>query len=92
VPSVKMKKITVTNGAAGVQSAFPHGLIQSKILSVSVLINASVTGNDIAPRSTYANFEYDMFVSSTAINIRNIAGNDANIVGRPVRILITYEE
>jgi hypothetical protein len=90
-PSIKMKKLTVTNGAAGITSSFAHSLSQSKILSVSVFINAN-TGNDIAPRSTYPGFEYDMYVSSTSVVIRNIVGNDAGIAGRPVRILITYEE
>jgi hypothetical protein len=90
-PRVKMKKIVATNGATGVTSSFAHGLTQSKILSVSVFINANSL-NDIAPRSTFPGFEYDMYVSSTSVVIRNIAGNDLNIAGGPIRILITYEE
>lgn len=90
-PKIKMKKLTLTNGATGIATPIAHGLTQSKILSVSVFINAS-TGNDIPPRSTYTGFEYDYFVSSTQIFIRNISGNDVSIVGRPVRILVTYEE
>jgi trimeric autotransporter adhesin len=91
VPSIKMKKLTVTNGAAGAITIVAHGLTQSKILSVSVFVNAT-TSNDIAPRSTYAGFEYDYYVSSSSIVIKNITGNDTFIAGRPVRILITYEE
>jgi hypothetical protein len=90
-PAIKMKKLTGTNGAAGAVTAFTHGLTQSKILSVSIFIYASST-NDIPPRSTYTNFEYDYYVSNTAVHIRNISGNDGSIVSRPVRILITYEE
>lgn len=63
-PKIKMKKLTLTNGAAGIVTPIIHGLTQTKILSVSVFINAS-TGNDISPRSTYTNFEYDYFVSPT---------------------------
>jgi hypothetical protein len=91
VPSIKMKKLTGVNGTAGTTTPFLHGLTQSKILSISVLINAS-TSNDIPPRSTYAGFEYDYYVSPTNIFIKNIVGNDGSITNRPVRILITYEE
>jgi hypothetical protein len=90
-PAIKMKKITGTNGAAGVLTPFAHGLTQSKILSVSVLINAS-TGNDVTARSTYGTFEFDYYISNTNIYVKNISGNDSSIVNRPVRILITYEE
>ncbi len=91
-PAIKMKKLTGTNGAASATTSFAHGLTQSKILSVSVFITSSVTGNDLAPRSTYPGFEYDYYVSSSAIVIRNIAANDGSITGGQVRILITYEE
>lgn len=90
-PAIKMKKITSTNGAAGVTTAFAHGLTQSKILRADVFINAT-SGNDIGPLSTYTGFEYDFYVSGTSVVIRNIAGNDTFIAGRPLRILITYEE
>ncbi|MBL0147049.1 MAG: hypothetical protein IPP48_16380 [Chitinophagaceae bacterium] len=90
-PAIKMKKITGTNGAAGTLTSFTHGLTQAKILSVSIYINAT-SGNDISPRSTYIGYEYDSYVSPTAVAIRNVSGNDANIAGRPIRILITYEE
>lgn len=90
-PAIKMKKITGTNGASGATTFFSHGLTQSKILKVDVFINAT-SGNDLAPLSTYAGFEYDYYVSPTSIAIRNIAGNDASIAGRPIRIVITYEE
>jgi trimeric autotransporter adhesin len=91
-PSVKMKKLTGVNGAASATTSFSHGLTQSKILSVSVFITSSVTGNDLAPRSTYPGFEYDYYVGASAIVIRNIASNDGSITGGQVRILITYEE
>lgn len=91
VPSIKMKKLTKLNGGAGAVTDIDHGLTQSKILSVSIFINAT-TGNDIAPRSTYGGFEYDYYVSSNKIYIRNISGNDGNIINRPIRVLVTYEE
>jgi hypothetical protein len=90
-PAIKMKKLTFTNGGSGAFTSVAHGLTQSKILSVSVLIFAN-SFNDIAPRSTFVGYEYDMFFGSTDITIINIAGNDLGLQGRPGRILITYEE
>lgn len=91
IPAVKMKKLTGTTANASGAVGIAHGLTQSKILSVSVFVNGN-TGNDIPPRSTYTGFEYDYYVSPTQIFIKNIATNDANIINRPFRILITYEQ
>jgi hypothetical protein len=94
-PPIKMKRLAITtSGAAGGTVTIAHGLTQSKILSVSVLVNAT-TGDDIPPSySHYLNSDYLYFfrVSSTNIIIENSNGNHAQIAGRPVRILITYEE
>ncbi|MFN3847857.1 MAG: hypothetical protein ACK4NY_00440 [Spirosomataceae bacterium] len=91
-PSIKMKELTgTTNSVNGGAANIAHGLSQSKILAVSVLVNGSF-GNDVPPNSTYSGFGYDFFVSPTNITINNISGNDANITNRPVKILITYKE
>jgi hypothetical protein len=91
-PSIKMKELSgTTNSSSGGAVSITHGLTQSKILSVSILVNGSL-GNDVAPNSTYNNFLYDFFVSPTAITINNIPGNDANILNRPIKILVTYKE
>ena len=91
-PKIKMKELALTSDAnSGGITSIAHDLTQSKILSVSIFINAT-TGNDIPPNSSYTSFKYDYYVSSSAIYIQNISGNDTNIKGRPVRILITYKE
>jgi trimeric autotransporter adhesin len=91
VPAVKIKKLTGTTANASGAVGIAHGLTQSKILSVAVFVNGN-TGNDIPPRSTYTGFEFDYYLSPTQIFIKNIATNDANIINRPFRILITYEQ
>jgi trimeric autotransporter adhesin len=91
IPAVKMKKLSGTTANASGAVGIAHGLTQSKILSVSVFVNGN-TGNDIPPRSTYTGFEYDYYVGPTQIFIKNIATNDANIINRPFKILITYEQ
>ncbi|MBA4851209.1 hypothetical protein [Emticicia sp. BO119] len=94
-PKIKMKELSLTtSGASSGTASIAHGLTQAKILSVSILVNAT-TGSDIPPsyKSTvFTGFEYYFFVLSTTIVIENSSGNHANIAGRPARILITYKE
>lgn len=91
-PRIKTKKLTFTNGATGASTPIAHGLTQSKILSVSILINAT-TGNDVAPRNGFTGFSFDYFINASNIVIVNAGGgNDGSIVSRSGRILITYEE
>lgn len=92
-PKIKMKKMLVTNGAANTSTLFPHGLTQSKILSVTILINDAITNLDFPPNSTYAGVKYDYYVDATNIRIDNFGVlPSSDVAGRPVKILITYEE
>ena len=94
-PKIKMKELAVTtHSGAGGFAGVSHGLTLSKILSVSVLVNAT-TGNDIPPgytSATYPTFQYFFFVNSSQVLIENSNGNHASIAGRPAKILITYKE
>lgn len=91
-PSIKMKKLTGTaNALSGGVVDIPHGLTTDKILDVSVLV-ASATNTAVGPEYTNANsWNYKVFITSTDIRIFN--GSAASqIYGKPIRILITYEE
>jgi hypothetical protein len=92
-PAVKMKKLTATTATAqGTSVSLPHGLNVNKILSVSVLVDYNA-GNCVPPSYTAsANYEYNYFISATAVSVYNILGNSSLILGKPVRVLITYEE
>jgi hypothetical protein len=92
-PAVKMKKLTGTTSASqGTSVALPHGLNVNKILSVSVLVDYNA-GNCVPPSYTAsANYEYNYFISGTAVSVYNMLGNSSLILGKPVRVLITYEE
>lgn len=94
-PKIKTKKLTVTTSsdAAGYVS-IAHGIVQSKIISVSVLVNAT-TGNDIPPSyssTLFTSFLYFFYATPSNIILENSNGNHTSIAGRPARILITYEE
>lgn len=92
-PAVKMKKLTgTTSSSQGTSVSLNHGLNANKILSISVLVDYSA-GNCVPPSYTAAaNFEYNYYLNGTAVSIINILGNSSLILGKPVRVLITYEE
>lgn len=92
-PAIKFLKLTGTTAASqGSTSNIAHGLTVSKILSVSVLVEYS-TPSLIAPSwDVSGGYEYSYFVTSTNVGVTNKTGNSANILSKPIRILITYEE
>jgi hypothetical protein len=92
-PAVKMLKFTGTTAAIqGNNTVILHGLTSSKILAVNVLVEY-VAGSSVPPSYTASvGYEYDYFVSAAGITIWNKAGNSANILSKPFRILVTYEE
>ena len=91
-PKVKMLKLTGTTAATqGASVSIAHGLVSTKILSVVVLVEYAA-GNFIpASYSNGAGYEFN-FNYNTNINVINLAGNSANILGKPFKVLITYEE
>lgn len=92
-PLIKMKKITGTGPAVNGTIAIPHGLVASKILQVSVLMEYGLGPNELlsANYTTSPGFQYEWQVRPNDIFIINKSGNSANIGSRPLRILITYE-
>ena len=100
-PGIKTKKIigynTPTSTNPYTFTYVPHGLVASKILSISVLINAS--GNyEIMPQSTQAGYTYSVNTDPTGGGQANIAvgvksaAESSSVMGRPIKIFITYEE
>lgn len=100
-PRIKTKKITgfntPTTAAPNTYTFVPHGLAQAKILSISVLVN--IAGNyDILPHSPDNGNIYTVNTDpsgggspSIAIGVKSVA-QSGNVMGRPIKIFITYEE
>lgn len=69
-----------------------HGLDDGKIIGCSVHIltpfNGLVPPNDVS----FPDRHYTYFIGDGRIYIKNVITKDANIKGRPVRVMITYEE
>jgi hypothetical protein len=94
-PAIKMKKLTGTTSATqGGQTSIAHGVNSAKILAVNVLVQyVNTVGNDV-PSSYNANpgYEFDYYISATDIIVWPKTGNSANILSKPIKILISYEE
>lgn len=92
-PAVKVKKLTGTTSAIeGFNVNVPHGVTDSKIISVSILVESS-TGNFTPPSFThFSGYEYNFDILNGAVWIFNVSGNSGNILSKPFKVLITYEE
>lgn len=94
-PAVKMKKILVASGPAVNGNAnypFGGGITDSKIIGVNVLMTYSGTTKIPPGYIDVAGYEYNIQVQFNGITVINKNGNSANIGGKPISILITYEE
>jgi hypothetical protein len=92
-PAIKTLKLTgTTNASQGVQTPVLHGISSSKILSVSVLVEYAAGAIVPANYSGSVGYEFDYFINSTSITVWTKSGNSANILSKPFRILVTYEE
>jgi hypothetical protein len=92
-PAIKMLKLTGTT--ASTQGGFvyvPHGLISSKILAVNILVETPIGSFVSANNSFGSGFNFDFDISAASISVVNKASDSINILSRPMKILITYEQ
>ncbi|WP_236232567.1 hypothetical protein [Pseudomonas tohonis] len=96
-PAIKQRKLTGTTPAkAGTAVVIAHGLPVAKILAVEVLIE--YLPNQLIPALTagaapgMAGFQIEWYVLSSGIQLVATAGGSDEVLAKPVRILITYEE
>ena len=92
-PAIKMLKLTGTSAATqGGASNIAHGLPIAKILAVEVLLE--YVANAWIPDS-YINapgYTFSVIANATNIVLINQVANSGNILSKPVKVLITYEE
>ena len=95
-PKIKMKKLTGTTPTSANPNSFtylPHGVTGSKILSISVIVSDG--GYQYLPHSPNIGAIYTVDVnpiqSAIAIGVKD-ATSSANVMGQPIKVLITYEE
>jgi hypothetical protein len=95
-PAIKVKKLTgVSQANQGTVATISHGLNAAKILFVSVLLDLNaIPGAQKIPPNYFSpgGYEYNFEVRSNSIWVLNRSGNSANILSKPLEILIIYEE
>ncbi len=91
-PAIKQLKLTSTTAATqGGYVDIPMGVSASKVLGAEVLVEF-VSGQVMPKNQTvFAGYEFDYYMLGTTIRIYNKTGNSANILSKPVRVLLTYE-
>lgn len=94
-PKIKMKTFTSTTGPAqgnGNSPIIVHGITPSKIISVSVLVEWNT--NAFVPNAyTHSTgFQYDYNIDNAIIGIYNHPTNSANILSKPLKVVVTYVE
>lgn len=92
-PKIKMLKLTGTTASTdGGQVAVAHGLSPSKILSVNVQVEAPL-GNFVLPGYSLAvGYDYLISFNGYGIVVYNTLGNSSNILSKPFKVLVIYEE
>ncbi|HRH37834.1 MAG TPA: hypothetical protein PK760_05785, partial [Flavobacteriales bacterium] len=91
-PAVKMLKLTGTTAATqGGQISIAHGLTPAKILSVDVLIEYAAGSWVPAAYTGSVGYLCNYYINGGNIWLWNLSGGSANILSKPVKILITYE-
>ena len=91
-PGVKMIKLTgVMPAALGGSLTVAHGLNPAKILSVQIMVETSAN-NYVAASSGLGGCEFTWQISGNDIVLATSLLNSGTIAGKPMKILITYEE
>ncbi|MBA4848952.1 hypothetical protein [Emticicia sp. BO119] len=95
-PAIKMRKITGTTASSqGGNVTIPLGIASYKILGVQVLVEYGANSFLSANYGAADGYEFNYFIYggiSGAIYILNKPGNSTNILSKPFKVLVTYED
>lgn len=93
-PAIKHKLLTGATGATqGDLISISHGLTDSKILSITVLVVYSTAlQTHVPPGYPVAGYQYTFFSESGKVYIKNVDGNSSLVLNKPFKVFITYQE
>jgi hypothetical protein len=95
-PLIKMAKLTGTTAASqgGFTSISIGAINPAKIISIVVMVQWSSTPGDWIANGYNAGtgYEFTWNMNGSTLNVSNISGNSANILSKPIMVLITYEQ
>lgn len=92
-PAIKVVKLTgTTSSSQGTSILIPHGVTSSKILQVSAMVEY-VSGSYVPAMYTVnGGYEFQTYINGSNIVVINMTANSANILSKPIKIMVTYEE
>ena len=92
-PKIKLKKLMGTMPAAGASVSIAHGLASRlKITGVHILVDTDL-GQSAPPAIVASDAFYNYTVTDTNIDVANLTTPPSDIiVGKPIRIVVMYEE
>lgn len=92
-PAIKMKKLTLNSASvAGGETFVAHGLNRSKILGVQALLSYDANGEVPPSFNESPGYLYYVSLMGSNVYVWLTATGSANILNKPVKLLITYEE
>lgn len=91
-PYLATKLIILASSASdGGQTSTPHGLTGTNIAGYTAILDYSGSGDTVPPGYTHnAQYQFNINVNATHVVIELIAGNNAAIRSKNVRVLIQY--
>lgn len=92
-PAIRMKKLAGTSAAAqGGSVTLPHGLNGARILAVEVLLEWTPGAWLHHSYTNSVGYVFNYYHTATGIVVINESGDSANILSKPLKVLVTYEE
>ena len=92
-PAIRVKKITGTTSAfEGSEVSIPTGLDTEKILSISVMVRNNDPTIWIDANSPLNGNRYYWYLFAGDIRVVTVTGGSAQILSKPIKILIVYEQ
>lgn len=92
-PSIKTKLLsgTSSNVASGV-SAVAHGVTASKIIGIQAMVQGPDSSQWFTQGGDYPGAQFGVVIGVNNINLVNGATNSSNVLSKPFRVLVTYQE
>lgn len=92
-PSIRVKKLTGTTSAfEGSEVLIPTGLDPEKILSISVMVRGNDPTSWVDANSPLIGHRYYWYLFGPEIRVITVTGGSAQILSKPIKILVTYEQ
>jgi len=91
--AIKMKRLTGTTAATqNGNSQITHGIPIAKIIGFKASVNYNGAGYMLPNITQFAGYQYDAYIDNAVVVIFNSATNSANILSKPVSVIIYYIE